>query len=85
MSLLVHLVVYDGVRMSRTNIEIDDGLVEMVMSRYSLRTKREAVDFALRKTIGGVMTKEEALAMEGVGWGGDLDEIRGGMKIQDWS
>ncbi|MEA1903819.1 MAG: type II toxin-antitoxin system VapB family antitoxin [Actinomycetota bacterium] len=70
--------------MSRTNIELDDELVEMVMNRYSLRTKREAVDFALRKTIGGVMTTREALAMRGRGWEGDLDEIRGEMKIQEW-
>jgi len=38
--------------------------------RYGLRTKREAVDLALRNLVGGVMTKEQALAMEGFGWGG---------------
>ena len=72
------------VYMSRTNIEIDDRLVELVMSRYGLRSKREAVDFALRRVVGGVMTKEQALAMEGSGWEGDLDEIRGPMVIEEW-
>lgn len=62
---------------------IDDELVAQVMERYSLRTKREAIDFSLRKAVGGVMTKEEALAMEGTGWDGDLDEIRS-VKIEHW-
>ena len=70
--------------MARTNVVVNDQLIEMVMTRYSLRTKREAIDFALRKAVGGVMTKKEALAMEGVGWGGDLDEIRGEMPIETW-
>jgi hypothetical protein len=30
------------------------------------------------------MTKEQALAMRGFGWGGDLDEIRGIVKIEEW-
>lgn len=63
--------------MSRTNIEIDDELIDFVMKRYRLRTKREAVDFALRRVVGWPpMTREEVLAMEGAGWSGDLDEIR---------
>ncbi len=69
--------------MGRTNVVIDDELVAQVMERYSLRTKREAIDFSLRKAVGGVMTKEEALAMEGTGWDGDLDEIRS-VKIEHW-
>jgi len=68
--------------MSRTNIDIDDELVAMVMERYNLRTKREAVNFALKKAIGNVMTRSEALAMRGVGWDGDLSVIRGPMKIE---
>lgn len=35
--------------MTRTNIDIDDELIESVMRDYHLRTKREAVDFALRR------------------------------------
>ena len=45
------------------------------MRIFRLRSKREAVDFALRQLVGG-MSPEEALAMEGTGWGGDLGEIR---------
>ncbi len=63
--------------MSRTNVEIDDELLGYVMRRYRLRTKREAVDFALRRLVGWPpMTREEVLAMEGSGWSGDLEEIR---------
>lgn len=70
--------------MARTNIDLDDKLVEMVMQRYGLRTKREAVDLALRRLVGGVMSKDEALAMEGFGWEGDLAEIRGVVVIEEW-
>ena len=62
--------------MSRTNIDIDDELIRRVMEWYGLKTKREAVDFALRKLVPEPMTTEEALAMEGSGWEGDLMEMR---------
>jgi Arc/MetJ family transcription regulator len=62
--------------MSRTNIDIDDELIELAKQRYGLRTKREVVDFALRKIVRKPLTSEEFLALEGTGWGGDLDEIR---------
>jgi Arc/MetJ family transcription regulator len=76
-----HLEVYGGA-VTRTNIEIDDELVERAMRIYRLRSKREAVDYALRKLVGG-MSREEALAMEGRGWSGGLDEIRPGQEIPE--
>jgi Arc/MetJ family transcription regulator len=62
--------------MARTNIEIDDELVERAMRRYRLPSRRAAVDFALRRLVGDAMTRDEALAMEGTGWQGDLDSLR---------
>ena len=62
--------------MTRTNIEIDDVLVGRAMRLYRLRSKREAVDLALRRLVGEPMSREEALATEGTGWSGDLAEIR---------
>jgi Arc/MetJ family transcription regulator len=62
--------------MGRTNIEIDDELVERVMRRYRLPSKRAAVDLALRRLAGDPMSRAEALAMEGSGWAGDLDALR---------
>jgi Arc/MetJ family transcription regulator len=68
-------MVYRGV-MSRTNIDIDDELIERVMRRYRLPSKRAAVELALRRLAGEPMSRDEALAMEGTGWSGDLDELR---------
>jgi Arc/MetJ family transcription regulator len=62
--------------MARTNIEIDDELVGRAMRVYRLRTKREAVDLALRRLVSEPMDDDEALAMQGSGWLGKLDEIR---------
>ena len=49
----------------RTNIEIEDTYVRTIMNRYSVHTKTEAVDLALRHLAGQPMTREEALAMRG--------------------
>lgn len=62
--------------MSRTNIDIDDDLCQRVMERYHLTTKREAVNLALRQVAGEPMGLEEARAMRGIGWDGDLEEMR---------
>jgi Arc/MetJ family transcription regulator len=49
----------------RTNIEIEDDYVQVIMDRYGLRTKTAVVDLALRHLAGQPMTREEALAMQG--------------------
>ena len=63
------------IHMSRTNIDLDDELVQHVMVRYGLRTKREAVDYALRQLVGDPMSKEEALAMRGYDPDFMIDEV----------
>jgi Arc/MetJ family transcription regulator len=65
-----------AVPMGRTNIEIDDRLIAAVMHRYGLRTKREAVDLALRRLVGEPPGTGELLRLEGSGWQADLDEVR---------
>jgi Arc/MetJ family transcription regulator len=62
--------------MSRTNIDIDEDACETVMRRYGLRSKREAVNFALRE-LAAVLTTSDARKLRGSGWEGDLDEMRG--------
>ena len=62
--------------MSCTNIELDDELVAEAMRRYRLGTKREAVDLALRRLVGPRLTTADLDAVCGIGWEGDLDEIR---------
>jgi Arc/MetJ family transcription regulator len=49
----------------RTNIEIEDDDVRLIMDRYGVHTKTEAVALALRHLAGQPMTREEALAMRG--------------------
>ena len=61
---------------SRTNIDIDDELVKRVMRRFALPSKRAAVDLALRRLLGEPMSRDEILALQGVGWSGDLDASR---------
>jgi len=64
--------------MSRTNINLDDGLVSKGLKITGLRTKRELVDLALRELVRKEDQKS-ILALEGkYRWNGDLDEIRRG-------
>jgi Arc/MetJ family transcription regulator len=46
------------------------------MRSYRLPSKRAAVDLALRRLAGDAMSRDEALAMEGSGWAGDLEALR---------
>lgn len=68
--------------MTRTNVDIDDALIERAMRTYRLGSKREAVDFALRRLVEEPMSREEMLAMQGTGWHGDLDELRSGDRVE---
>lgn len=65
-----------NVTLMRTNIEIDDELLRKAMRLHRLPSKREAVDFALRRLVEDPLSIEEARAMRGSGWEGDLDEMR---------
>jgi Arc/MetJ family transcription regulator len=62
--------------MARTNIDIDDDACRRVMDRYRLATKRDAVNLALRLVAAEPMSLEQARAMRGSGWDGDLDDLR---------
>lgn len=62
--------------MARTNIDIDEEACAEVMRRFQLDTKRDAVNFALRSVAAEPLNLEEARAMRGSGWDGDLDEMR---------
>ncbi|MGH3432572.1 MAG: type II toxin-antitoxin system VapB family antitoxin [Thermocrispum sp.] len=63
--------------MARTNIDIDDELVGRVMQKFNLKTKREAVNFALHKVAGPRLTAADLDAVRGIGWDRDLDDLRG--------
>ena len=62
----------------RTNIEIDDDLLSQAMSAAGLPTKRATVEEGLRLLVR-VRKQVAALAdLKGLGWEGDLDEMRQG-------
>jgi Uncharacterized protein conserved in bacteria (DUF2191). len=61
--------------MGRTNVVIDDELVERVKRLYGLRTTREAIEVALRALVSR-KERRDLLDLEGLGWAGDLDEMR---------
>ncbi|NBR67890.1 MAG: type II toxin-antitoxin system VapB family antitoxin, partial [Actinobacteria bacterium] len=59
------------------NIDIDEDAVRRVMERYGFATMKEAVNYALNRLAPRRATREEILAMEGMGWEGDLEQMRG--------
>ena len=62
----------------RTNIEIDDDLMSEAQSLTGIRTKREAVDFALRELVAR-HRQIGILDLRGqVHWEGDLEASRRG-------
>lgn len=64
----------------RTNIDIDDELMEKAMKVMKQPTKKATVEAALRQVVA---ISEQAAALEalrGAGWEGDLDAMR-----EDWS
>ncbi len=61
--------------MVRTTVVLDEELLAKVMAIYGLKTKRAAIDFALRR-VGGSDDRMKILELQGSGWVGDLDEMR---------
>lgn len=60
----------------RTNIEIDDKLMNDVLKVTGLKTKKDAVELGLR-TLIRLRKQENIRAMRGkLTWTGDLDEMR---------
>lgn len=60
----------------RTNIVIDDRLIDEAMHLSGIRTKREVVDAALHAFVR-LQRQRAVLALEGaVSWEGDLNTLR---------
>jgi Arc/MetJ family transcription regulator len=67
----------------RTNVEIDDALIERVLAATGLATKRAAVDAGLRALLR-LVEQKEILSLAGrVRWEGDLDAMREGRSGED--
>lgn len=60
----------------RTNIDIDDKLIGDVLEATGLKTKKEAVDYAL-KAVMKLEGQKKLRELSGrYGWEGDLDKMR---------
>jgi Arc/MetJ family transcription regulator len=68
----------------RTNIVIDDDLIDEVMKGFGVRTMREAVDRALRDSLIFIRQQRAVEGMRGLGWEGDLDEMRTDRPMPEW-
>jgi Arc/MetJ family transcription regulator len=62
--------------MARTNVDVDDDALDWVMKRYRFHTKRDAINYALRRLRIEPMSRAEMLSLQGIGWEGDLDAMR---------
>jgi Arc/MetJ family transcription regulator len=62
--------------MTRTNIDLDDKLVAEAMRRFHLATKKDAVHLALTRLVGQPLDVRLLESVTGVGWDGDLDDMR---------
>ena len=47
------------------------------MERFNISSKRDAVNFALRRLAAEPLDLDDARALRGSGWIGDLDDMRG--------
>lgn len=62
--------------MSRTNIELDDHLVEVGLKITKCKTKKDLVHLALKELIAK-KSRKDLLELEGkVVWEGDLSQLR---------
>lgn len=62
--------------MVHINIDIDDRACTEVMRRYQLTNRQEAINFALRNMAAEALSQAEARNLRGVGWKGDLGDMR---------
>jgi Arc/MetJ family transcription regulator len=67
--------------LARVSIEVDEELIDRAMRRYRLASRQAAAEFALRRLVGDL--PHEALAVEGIGWEGDLDAMRSPDQVTD--
>ena len=65
-----------GDSMGRTNVDLDDRLVETGMKMTGCKTKKELVQLALKELVAR-KNRKKILKLEGkIAWGGNLHEMR---------
>ena len=73
-----NLNIYTLVTVLRTNIEIDDDLIEAAMRATGQTTKRGTVEEALRRVVISYRRQQAVADMDGAGWDGDMEAMRTG-------
>jgi len=66
----------------RTNIDIDDELLAEAMTATGLKTKKAVVEEGLRLAVENKRRRDALDRLWGIGWYGDLDEIRGAPTVR---
>jgi Arc/MetJ family transcription regulator len=61
---------------TRTNIELDDKLLSKAMKALGTATKKATVEEALRQAVENHRGRQAIANLRGIGWEGDLDEMR---------
>ena len=69
--------------MSRTNIDIDDELMAETMKATGQKTKKGAVEAAMREVVRVAALHDLIEGMRGIGWEGDLDAMRRDLEIAE--
>jgi len=67
--------------MSRTNIVLDDNLVEECQKVTGIKTKKSLIDFALKEVLRQANQKKLLELKGNVDWQGNLDEWRKGRTV----
>jgi Arc/MetJ family transcription regulator len=67
----------------RTNIDLDEKLLTMTMKVTGKTTKKGAVEEAMRRTVRNEELKEALESLRGIGWEGDLGQMREGRFFQE--
>ena len=75
MCIYFGIFVYKKIAM-RTNIEIDQKVIDEILEKTNIKTKREAVDLALKEFLRMIKLKELSEVAGKVSWTGDLDAMR---------
>lgn len=67
----------------RTNIDIDDELLAEAMASGGRTTKKKLVEDGLRALIRTRRQQAALRKLDGIGWSGDLDEVRASWSWSD--
>lgn len=62
--------------MKRTNIVLDEALVKEALKLSGIKTRREVVDAALQMLVRQKKQVRMIQRLKGIGWEGDLDQMR---------